>query len=283
MQVEVLICTHNGARFLSEQLDSILGQSVPVDVIHIHDYASIDSTRDIILDYNNRYVNIQYEIFENAMGPAISFLSSMNLIKSNLGEKSILFLADQDDIWLSDKVSRVISAFQSDVDFVFHNVEVVDSEGYSSSRREYFYGNFWNVNRDFKLPNLYFTNPIIGHTIALTGRLLNRLDLNASQSIPMHDWHIAFQVLHAKSSFKYIAESLSLYRQHDSNLLGKKSIIRSIRRLKKASKTLGSYHAYLKEHYDVQIKYSDIVNIVPKSKLIYIIVLISYVKIFGYD
>lgn len=283
MQIEVLICTHNGEKFLSEQLDSILRQSITVDIVHIHDYSSTDSTRSIILDYTERYSSIRSMFFSEAKGPEYSFLYSLNLIKSDLNERSVLFLADQDDVWLDHKVSRVVSAFNSGIDFVFHNAEIVDSNALSFSKPEYHFDHFWRVERDFCLPALHYANPVIGHTIAMSGELLKKLELTSPESIPMHDWHIAFQVLKSGVGFKYIPEILSLYRQHDSNILGKKSIGTALKRLKKTSKKLGTYQRYLKENHEAKIKLADLLVLAPVSKFCYVFVLVLYKNMLNSD
>ena len=52
MTTSVALCTYNGAQYLEEQLDSILGQTRPVDEIVICDDRSTDATVALI----NRYI-----------------------------------------------------------------------------------------------------------------------------------------------------------------------------------------------------------------------------------
>ena len=46
-KVSVVMCTYNGAKFLQEQLDSILNQTYPIFELVIQDDISTDETVDI--------------------------------------------------------------------------------------------------------------------------------------------------------------------------------------------------------------------------------------------
>ena len=56
--ISVAMTTYNGARYIKEQLDSILNQSVPVDEIVIMDDCSTDETVEIIKSYQDRRINL---------------------------------------------------------------------------------------------------------------------------------------------------------------------------------------------------------------------------------
>ena len=55
MNTSVAICTYNGEKFIQEQLDSILFQSVCVNEIIICDDGSTDSTIEILQNYKHKY------------------------------------------------------------------------------------------------------------------------------------------------------------------------------------------------------------------------------------
>ena len=61
--VSVVMATYNGEKYISEQIDSILGQSYPVYELVIQDDCSTDSTLAIAEDYARRYPNVK--VFEN--------------------------------------------------------------------------------------------------------------------------------------------------------------------------------------------------------------------------
>jgi glycosyltransferase involved in cell wall biosynthesis len=56
--ISVALCTYNGEKYIRQQLDSILTQTMPVDEIVIHDDCSTDSTYEILTDYASRYPRI---------------------------------------------------------------------------------------------------------------------------------------------------------------------------------------------------------------------------------
>ena len=53
--ISVAICTHNGAAYLNEQLESIVAQTCFPDEIVASDDASVDGSLDILYKFSNRY------------------------------------------------------------------------------------------------------------------------------------------------------------------------------------------------------------------------------------
>lgn len=98
-KVCVLMSTYNGESYLQEQVNSILKQSVPVE-LYIRDDGSVDKTTDIIKDYISRYANIHFIRDNRNLGPAISFMTMLYQIDGY----SYYAFTDQDDIWKVDKL-----------------------------------------------------------------------------------------------------------------------------------------------------------------------------------
>ncbi len=91
---------YNGARYLAEALDSILGQTHPVAEIVVVDDGSTDDTPSVIAAYSDR---IRATRQENA-GPATARNTGLGLVGGDL----VAFL-DADDIWLPDKLARQVA------------------------------------------------------------------------------------------------------------------------------------------------------------------------------
>jgi glycosyltransferase involved in cell wall biosynthesis len=219
MLTVALICTHNGEKYLKEQVQSILNQSLTLNSVLIHDYNSMDSTREIIKELALKNTSISYLFFDFAISPCHSFLNSIAIVREDFGNYDyLLYLCDQDDVWKSYKNQLVAEEFLKGVNFVFHDVEIVDVD--LAQIKPSFYEKFWDVNRDFSLPNLFLTNCVIGHTIAISSSFLRQIDIKFDTRIPMHDWYLSILVLHSSCQYGFIRQSLSLYRQHDSNILG---------------------------------------------------------------
>ena len=69
-KISVVMCTYNGEKFIREQLDSILQQTVSVDEIIIQDDCSTDGTYDILLEYEQKYSSIK--IYRNSQNIGIN-------------------------------------------------------------------------------------------------------------------------------------------------------------------------------------------------------------------
>lgn len=127
MKLSVALCTYNGEIFLSEQLDSILNQNLPVNEIIICDDRSTDNTIKLIEKYQYQYPGvIQLFVNEQNLGPRKNFEKAISLTTGD-----IIFLADQDDFWHANKTETIGDAFMKDETIlgVFTNGQLIDSAG----------------------------------------------------------------------------------------------------------------------------------------------------------
>jgi len=109
MKLTILMSTYNGEKYLKEQLDSLLNQSLMPTKILIRDDGSTDNTINILEDYSSNYGIIDYYYGQNKK-PAKSFF---DLIKNS--EKSDYYaLCDQDDFWFEDKLERAINVLNKE-------------------------------------------------------------------------------------------------------------------------------------------------------------------------
>ena len=94
--VSVCIGSYNGEKYIEEQIESILNQIDEADELIISDDGSTDSTIEIIRNYDDqRIVFVKNTKCHGADG------NSVNAMEHAKGD--IIFLADQDDVWLPDK------------------------------------------------------------------------------------------------------------------------------------------------------------------------------------
>jgi hypothetical protein len=100
--IDILMSTFNGSQFLAEQLDSILGQTFAEFRLMIRDDASVDDTADILQQFAERDARI--EIIEDTGGNLGLRRSFMRLLELSAAE--YFMFADQDDVWLPDKIER---------------------------------------------------------------------------------------------------------------------------------------------------------------------------------
>lgn len=111
MKLIVLMSTYNGEKYIREQLDSLLKQTLKPDRILIRDDGSKDETVCILEEYASRYPSISYYCGTN-LGPAKSF---WNLIM-NCEEADYYSLCDQDDVWFEEKLQKAVETLSAEDD-----------------------------------------------------------------------------------------------------------------------------------------------------------------------
>src|ERR1700722_16776290 len=99
MSIKCSICmaTYNGERHIYKQVKSILDQISPQDEVIVSDDYSIDGTIDILKSFNDARIKIFTN--EHKKGPVGNFENALSKASGD-----IIFLADQDDEWFSNKI-----------------------------------------------------------------------------------------------------------------------------------------------------------------------------------
>lgn len=139
--ISVCMATYNGERFLKEQLDSILSQLSKDDEIIISDDGSTDRTLEIIDSYNDNRIKVFHhekdEILSKIKQGRNFYYATQNFANalSNVSGDYV-FLSDQDDIWLPNKVSRCLELLKKN-DVIVHNYQVVDVNGNLTKEQQF--------------------------------------------------------------------------------------------------------------------------------------------------
>jgi len=121
--ISVCMATYNGERFLKEKINSILSQLQDNDELIIVDDNSTDSTRLIIEGYSDRRIKKIYN--ERNIGVNKNFEKA--IIHS---QAKYIFLADQDDIWIPERIDVMLEKLQEQGTLVVSgNVVSIDSGG----------------------------------------------------------------------------------------------------------------------------------------------------------
>jgi glycosyltransferase involved in cell wall biosynthesis len=123
MNLSVSMITFQGAAYLKAQMDSILVQSLPVHEIIVCDDGSTDGTREILADYADAYPQIKLQFNPENLGTVANMQQCLRLSTGD-----IIFLADQDDIWLPNKVEKILAFFEKTptAEAIFSNAEIID-------------------------------------------------------------------------------------------------------------------------------------------------------------
>src|SRR3954452_14743734 len=98
-KLSVALATYNGERFIAEQLKSIITQLDENSEVIISDNGSTDRTIEIITSFNDKRIVL---LHCSQRGLISNFENALNKVSGD-----IIFLSDQDDIWLGNKVQIV--------------------------------------------------------------------------------------------------------------------------------------------------------------------------------
>lgn len=221
-KISIALCTYNGARFLSEQLESFARQTRLPDELIVGDDCSSDKTVSILEDFARR-----------AAFPVSIRANEKNLRSTRNFEQTILrcagdivFLSDQDDVWLPEKIARVAAEFERDeaVGLVFTDADLVDENLNFLGKKLWDYS-FSPPMRELArekgiLPVLFHQSTVTGATAAFRRQFADSF-VPIPTDVPrvIHDEWIALTVaLQSKTIF--LEESLIKYRQHSGQQLG---------------------------------------------------------------
>lgn len=202
--ISVCLAAFNGEAFLEEQMLSILSQLSQEDELILSDDGSTDNTMAIVKSFAKKDPRIKC-IAGPKKGVTANFGAAIAEAKGEY-----IFLADQDDVWLPEKVAATLALFQqspqtlvviSDLKIVDENLQVLYPSYFAY--RQVQAGFFKNI-----LKNKY-----IGAGMAFKKELTARI-LPIPAKIPMHDMWIG---LLAGRKVALLKQPLTLYRRHGKN------------------------------------------------------------------
>src|SRR6185369_1264323 len=122
--VSVVMAVFNGSRFLRQQVDSVLAQLEGEDELVIVDDASTDDSLKLLRAIDSPRIKIYCN--EVNSGVRLTFQRGLQLARHE-----IIFLCDQDDVWLPGKRNAFVAAFsaQPSAAVVLSDAEVIDAQG----------------------------------------------------------------------------------------------------------------------------------------------------------
>lgn len=201
-KISVCMATYNGEKYIREQLNSILNQTITVDEIIVSDDNSTDLTVKIIEELNDSRVKI---IYNKSKG----FVSNFeNALENSTGD--YIFLADQDDIWDEKKVEIVIPFFR-EYDLINHDSYIVDKNGEKLIEDSYF-----EIMKSRKgiIKNIV-RNTYLGCCMAFKREVLKKALKFSSKNVA-HDIWIGIVAEKFGKTF-FLEEKLLKYRRHGDN------------------------------------------------------------------
>lgn len=219
----VVICmaTFNGEAYLTQQLESLLCQTYTDWVLQVHDDGSTDSTNEILERYRCLYPE-KIIIMNDSKSFGSAKDNFFHILKNCSGD--YIFLCDQDDVWMPDKIKltlKVFKSLESKLDpsgplLVHSDLEVVDKNMNTTIPSMNAYLN--NRKQRVEKSSLIFSNPITGCTVCVNRALVDLVQ-NYEKAI-MHDWFLGLLCLYRHGKVFYLDKTLIKYRQHGSNTEG---------------------------------------------------------------
>lgn len=216
-KVVVLMATYNGMEWLPEQVDSILNQSDIELKLLVSDDVSDDGSRSWLESLSKTEQRVQLLAEKPATGtPGQNFYRL--ICDADIGDANYIAFADQDDIWLSQKLAKQVEQIHR------HNVVGVSSNVvafWPDDSRHFIKKSEPQTQYDFLFesagPGCGF---LITKSLFLEIKELLTSTIDKSKLPELHDWLI-YAVCRAKDEKWHISEQpLLKYRQHTSNVVG---------------------------------------------------------------
>lgn len=220
MRLSIAMCTYNGQKYLKDQLKSIASQSRLPDEMVICDDVSTDNTMEILTAFASESpfpVNVYRN--EHNLGSTQNFDKATSLCSGD-----IIFFADQDDVWLPEKLANFEETFNAhpEAGIVYSDASIVDANlaplGFYMSQT---FGMTDELRHELSSSHafryLMRRNYITGATMAFRSRY--RWLISPISPHWVHDHWIA-TLIATQTYIVPIPETLILYRQHDNNQIG---------------------------------------------------------------
>jgi glycosyltransferase involved in cell wall biosynthesis len=207
MKISVCMAVYNGKKYIQQQLNSILDQ-LPHDAeIIIVDDASCDNSCDLIQEISDQRIKLFHN--EKNLGVIKAFEKALAFSTGD-----IIFLSDQDDIWLPGKIYDVLQVFHNNpkITLVSSDAALIDqnnliiAQSFFNLRGQYTSNTFANL-----LKNRHH-----GCVLSFRRNLLE-LALPFPHDLPMHDvWIGIVNSIYGRAY--YLNKPLVHYRRHDANV-----------------------------------------------------------------
>ena len=225
-KISIAMTTYNGEKYIQSQMESLMRQTRLPDEIIISDDCSKDHTIQLIEEVLKRYEYVTYKIIKNDknLGYIRNFYQSISMTSGDM-----IFLCDQDDIWLEDKLEKMERLFEANSGVLSLNgsFDLIDSGDkpipYQCHRGA--------VNNDLlrgKYPENQMTrvpystvlkyNISPGCTLAFRKTIRDQF-LEKSRHILPHDWEINLIAAMNNGLYFYNCPVIH-YRIHEKNTLG---------------------------------------------------------------
>jgi glycosyltransferase involved in cell wall biosynthesis len=216
----VCLITYNHVKFIRQAIEGILMQKVNFSwqLIIADDY-SIDGTREIILEYKNKYPDFIHLIFQDKnVGPAKNWLDLITRPRS----KYIAYF-EGDDYWTDP------FKLQKQVDFLemHHHYSMVANKVFidvNGNLNKFIYG-----HQEFTLENILHHGPMVHTASILFRNVLSENDLDLLAKATLGDWMLVI-LLSKHGKIKLLEDYMAAYRIHENGVYAPLSIENKVKK-----------------------------------------------------
>jgi rhamnosyltransferase len=223
MKILVILASYNGAKYIYDQINSILLQKNLFVDIFVFDDVSTDSTIEVVKKISNP--NVRLFVNETSSGSAANnFCNSiLSISDETFLNYDFVALADQDDIWHIDKLKSAVDKLECEGSSLYASNLILWEQNTGKKSK---------IKKDFpqKKFDFLFEGCSAGCTYLFSSYFAISLKNNLSNinylnwSFFSHDWFIYFFARF--NNFKVVIDkdAFILYRVHDSNVHGQLNV-----------------------------------------------------------
>lgn len=200
-RVSVVMCTFNGERYLRQQIDTIIRQTLTPFEIIVQDDGSTDATLSILDEYSKEHPEIKIYTNKGRHGVNSNFFSAMQRATGDY-----IAICDQDDIWVDNKLEKQARAIGDNMMCVCRTEPFSDEKG--------------TLPYDHRLPNISLIRllyaSVAGHTMFFKREFLTLLPPVCDNNF----YDTCYDVILATTAAAYesmviVDETLVRQRRHD--------------------------------------------------------------------
>lgn len=220
-RVAVLLAVYNGASWLPAQLESLMGQTHANWILYWRDDGSEDGSAALLQEFSRRAGQgrcVRITAPAGRLGATGNFLALLHAAAPTLGPDEVVAFADQDDVWLPEKLARGVAALQArrqhDRPIAYCARQIL----VDAHLRQI--GLSGPLSPPTGFPAALTQNVATGCTMMLNAAAARLVAASQPASASLHDWWAYLLVTAAGGQLVQDPEPVVLYRQHAQNLVG---------------------------------------------------------------
>jgi glycosyltransferase involved in cell wall biosynthesis len=249
-EVDVLLATYNGGKYLSEFLDSLAKQEGVTINLYVSDDNSDDDTLQIVNSYHESFKLLRV-LRGPEIGPAGNFFSLLEQ-----GYSEFTAFADQDDIWEKDHLIKSVERIEKYGEIPALTFCDVYEFYFDKSKNR-----VWpNLDAEPTITQISVQNFARGCTLVFNRSSKDLLLEKPVNDVIMHDWWL-YLLIASCGEVVYSKTTEIQYRVHDGNFIGVHRKSRKLgERIKEPWPTidqlerlLQNYQSHMKDHERTQL------------------------------